>query len=110
MDAVYINTNSDGSRDTSLETDFYSRLDNDLSSLTSNILDILNSGKTQILSEDERILLAHNCIADARRRNPDHENHLLETAKDDKFKEGILSNTFHESLKTMVDLAEITQA
>jgi len=67
---LYSYERSDGSKDTRLESEFYSKLDAVASNLTKEIIRILDNGKVPDLQFEQRVLLWQFYIYNARKRLP----------------------------------------
>lgn len=83
-------TDATGSKNASLESDFYSTMDNDLDIVIKEIVGLIKSRSVPNLDADTRMFLAHGLVIDAGRRNPDYRTDLMEATQRSDFKATIL--------------------
>ena len=79
-----------GKKDASLESDFYSTMDDKLNTATKEIIDLVRQGILPKIDAETRQGLAHSLVIDMGRRNPDQKKVTIEAAQRPDFKAAIL--------------------
>lgn len=86
----YTINNQNSEKDASLESEFYSRMDDNLNVATKEIIDLIRQGILPKIDEETRKGLAHSLVIDMARRNPDQKGVTIEAAQRPDFKAAIL--------------------
>jgi len=86
----YTINDDSGEKDTSLESEFYSKMDDNLNTVIKEIVDLVRQGTLPKIDEETRMGLAHSLVIDMGRRNPDQKEVTLEAAQKPDFKAAIL--------------------
>ncbi len=79
-----------GEKDASLESEFYSTMDDKLNTATKEIISLVQQGIVPNIDAETRQALAHSLVIDMGRRNPDQKKVIIEAAQRPDFKEAIL--------------------
>ena len=79
-----------GKKDATLESEFYSKMDDQLNTITNEIIGYIQQGNLPKIHDETREGLAHSLVIDMGRRNPDQKKVTTEAAQRDDFKEAIL--------------------
>lgn len=86
----YTINDNNGEKDATLESEFYSKMDDRLNDATEEIIVLIEQGIIPKISEETRKGLAHSLVIDLGRRNPDQKEVTLEAAQRSDFKAAIL--------------------
>ena len=87
----YTILNEAGQKDATLESEFYSKMDNDLNIAIKEIVALVKENIVPNIDEEDRMLLAHSLVIDAARRNPDYKDVTTSAALEADFKSSILN-------------------
>lgn len=87
---LYSVNNEDGTKDASLEVEFYSPVDSFLNDATTEIIAALKKNMVPRIGEETRKTLAHCLVIDTARRDPEHSKVVTTAANRPDFKANIL--------------------
>jgi len=86
----YTIKNENSEKDVTLESEFYSKMDDNLNIATKEIIHLLRQGILPKIDEETRKGLAHSLVIDMGRRNPDQKEVTIDAAQRPDFKAAIL--------------------